>query len=371
METTTREDVNAPPPPKAAIGKLPKCERPAQKEKNELYKYVAGWAGWSMRQKNSGTENFRYLVREMSEIEQMLESSEKTLKDFASQRQSWQQRVAKEGPVAVYDTMGSKMETRLKDLGGEVGPKHLGKVYPPLGGAIGKVNEAVLAMQVWISEEMLILSGNQIIQDRLIFAATNLAPLLSLRGRWVFELSAARKVVNEWRRAHEKEKNAARVEQAEKSQQQLKKQRTADKSLPAQSVPAERCLAIKKWAGQADVPDSIALKENEIIFRVRDHKGNLWSTVRRESDGVEGVVPTKRVRAAPLPPSPPPLGEDDEEEDSVQVAPAVSSDEEVDVALGGENTEDGEAAVGDIGGVQTGVVHGDAIDVALAEAMAQ
>ena len=42
-----REDEDAPPPPKASIGKLPKGERPASlpRGKGEMYKYVAEYAG--------------------------------------------------------------------------------------------------------------------------------------------------------------------------------------------------------------------------------------------------------------------------------------------------------------------------------------
>ena len=53
--------------------------------------------------------------------------------------------------------------------------------------------------------------GTKIIQDRLIFAATNLAPLLSLRASWVFEISAAHALVTQWRRAFEKEQEIVTV----------------------------------------------------------------------------------------------------------------------------------------------------------------
>eukprot|EP00966_Prymnesium_polylepis_P333869 7389282-Prymnesium_polylepis.2 len=43
----------------------------------------------------------------------------------------WRKRVKDTDAVAVYETMGKKMQQRLEDLRGEVGPKHLEKVYPP------------------------------------------------------------------------------------------------------------------------------------------------------------------------------------------------------------------------------------------------
>ena len=74
------------------------------------------------------------------------------------------------------------MERKLNDMRGETGKKHLEKVYPPDGGLIAKLNESVLAMQVWIKEESVLTQGTMIIRDRLIFGATNLPSLLDLRG---------------------------------------------------------------------------------------------------------------------------------------------------------------------------------------------
>mmetsp|Transcript_20774 Transcript_20774/g.61750 ORF Transcript_20774/g.61750 Transcript_20774/m.61750 type:complete len:167 (-) Transcript_20774:330-830(-) len=82
---------------------------------------------------------------------------------------------------------------------------------------MGKINEAVRCKEVWLDEERTIMDGRYIIQDRLIFAATNPAPLLSLRGKWVFEISAAHKYVKDWQRTFEKEKKSTRIEQARQS----------------------------------------------------------------------------------------------------------------------------------------------------------
>ena len=58
-----------------------------------------------------------------------------------------------------------------------------------------------------------------------------------------------------------------------------------------------------------------------------------WTEVRRERDGVTGVVPAKRLRAAPLPPPPPPPEEpmpepelSDDEPDAEAEAEAAGSD---------------------------------------------
>ena len=169
------------------------------------------------------------------------------------------------------------------------------------------------------------MDGRYIIQDRLIFAATNLAPLLSLRGKWVFEISAAHKYVKDWQRTFEKEKESTRIEQARQSSK-AKKQKTSAASEAA--APEERCEAIKAWPGQDDVEDAIPLVAGEIVFLQHDD-GDGWSKVRRERDGTEGAVPTKRLRKAP--PPPPSEEVEAEEEEAAPApfpAPDVSSDEE-------------------------------------------
>ena len=190
--TSTSRDDDAPPQPKASIGKLPKGERPASlpRGKGELYQYVAAYADWGRKEKNAGTEQFRYLVRTMDEVEARIKAGEKTLKDLQGQVRGWQRSVAEKDAVSVYETTGEKMQQKLTDLRGDVGKKHLEKVFAPDGGLMGKLNELVLEMQVWLAEESK-LGGKQIIEDRLIFAATNLAPLLRLRGRFIFEMSSS------------------------------------------------------------------------------------------------------------------------------------------------------------------------------------
>ena len=74
---------------------------------------------------------------------------------------------------------------------------------------------------------------------------------------------------------------------------------------------------------------AILLSANEIVFRIED-LGDGWSKVRRESDETVGLVPTKRLRSAPLPSSPPPEEEDEPGSDAAPrpPPPAVSDDEE-------------------------------------------
>ena len=125
-----------------------------------------------------------------------------------------------------------------------------------------------------------------------IFAATNLAPLLSLRSSLVYEISAAQKLVTEWQRVFTEEKKAARITQAEAARTKSKKQRT-ERTSPSAAPVQERCAAIKAWPGQPGVEAAIPLTEGEIVWLLRD-EGDGWSNVRRESDGTEGLVPSKR-----------------------------------------------------------------------------
>ena len=218
------------------------------------------------------------------------------------------------------------MQQRLQHLKGDTNPKHLDKVFAPDGGYMGKINSAVKLLQVWIEEESTLKQAPAIIQDRLIFGATNLTPMLHLKGRLLFELSAACALVKGWQRAFDREAEAAKVEKAEKERRAAKKARTEQPATP--SAPAEeRCEAIKAWPGQQDVVEAITLSAGEIIFRIKD-LGDGWSKVRRERDDTTGLVPSKRLRAVPLPPAEEEAGGEPEEGSGQPPAPAVSDDDE-------------------------------------------
>ena len=57
--------------------------------------------------------------------------------------------------------------------------------------------------------------------------------------------------------------------------------------------------------GQEGVKEAIPLVAGEIVFLLSD-EGDGWSAVRHEADDTKGLVPTKRLRKASLPPPPPP-----------------------------------------------------------------
>ena len=97
--------------------------------KGDLYKFVAQWGDWGMKQKNTGSEQFRYVVRTMYEVETLLKTGEKTLSDFKGQLRNWQQMVKEQSVVAAYETAGAKMQQRLQNMRGDAGPKHLELVY--------------------------------------------------------------------------------------------------------------------------------------------------------------------------------------------------------------------------------------------------
>ena len=296
-----------------------------------LSSIVAAYEDWDKKKKNAGTEQFRYLVRTMHEVETMLTGGEKTLKDFQGQVRNWQNSVKERDAVHVYESTCEKMQQRLRDLRGDTRPKHLEKMYSPDGKMIGDLNTMVLAMQVWIKQETEFTQAANIIQDRLIFGATKLTSLLDLRSRWVFALSSADALVKQWRRAFDREQDAVKVEKAEQERRRVKAARTEQRATPSAPPAEERCQAIKAWPGQEGVPGAILLSANEIVFRIED-PGDGWYMykVRRESDETVGLVPTKRLRSAPLPSSPPPEEEDEPGSDAAPrpPPPAVSDDEE-------------------------------------------
>eukprot|EP00966_Prymnesium_polylepis_P050078 1159462-Prymnesium_polylepis.1 len=187
---------------------------------------------------------------------------------------------------------------------------------------------------------MAIVSAQNIIQDRLIFAASNIAPALELRDKYVFAVSAARSLVRKWQRAHAKEKETASIDAAEAKRKAgaQKKQRT-DGNPTAPETKEVRCVVLKDYAGQSDQPDALVVEKDEIVFRTAEPGGDGWVNVRRERDDAKGVVPQKRVREAPLPPSPhadaraaPVLSSEDEEDDEAPKAPKLTL-EQVDKAI--------------------------------------
>ena len=153
-------------------------------------------------------------MRTIHGIEAQLIAGEKTLSDITGELRNWKARAKELGGAAFYDSNGGKVEQRLKDLRGEVSSLKLDKAFPPEGGTIAKLDESVLAMQVWIDEERAITKPTAIINDRLIFAATNYAPLLSLRDRFKSKLSEASAAVAAIKREYDKEMTAKKVEVA-------------------------------------------------------------------------------------------------------------------------------------------------------------
>lgn len=183
-------------------------------------------------------------------------------------------------------------------------------------------------MQVWLAEESK-LGGSQIIEDRLIFAATNLAPLLRLRGRLIFEITAVHELVKQWRVMFEKEKESAKVDvaaKAVKAVKAVKAARTEQYTKPGAPPAEERCRAIKAWPGQPEVADTFSLEADEIVFRLEDF-GDGWSKVRRQIDGTSGLVPTKRLRLAPLPPAEEEPDEEPPADGGRPLPPELSDDE--------------------------------------------
>ena len=88
-------------------------------------------------------------------------------------------------------------------------------------------------------------------------------------------------------------------------------------------------MVLKDYAGQADQADSLVVQKDEIVFRTAAPKGDGWVEVRREHDGVCGLVPQKRVAEAPLPPPP---------EEDARAPPDLSSDDDDDEGAGEEGT---------------------------------
>ena len=295
-----REDEDAPPPPKASIGKLPKGERPASgaQGRGVQVRCRVCWLGQEREECRHGA------------ISLFGPHHARGRKGDQVGRKDAQ---GSEGPGAwLEDVRGREGRCRrVRDHGREDATEahgHARRCRQQAPGesdyacwwAHGKAQRAG-AGQVWLAEESK-LGGSQIIEDRLIFAATNLAPLLRLRGRLIFEITAVHELVKQWRVMFEKEKESAKVDVAAKAVKARKAARTEQYTKPGAPPAEERCRAIKAWPGQPEVADTFSLEADEIVFRLEDF-GDGWSKVRRQIDGTNGLVPTKRLRLAPLPPA--------------------------------------------------------------------
>ena len=172
------------------------------------------------------------------------------MKDFTGEVRNWERSVKEQGDIAWYESSGEKAQQRLKDLKGDVSSLKLSKVYPPDGGLMGKLNESVLVMQTWMDEERALTNPSSIIQDRLIFAATNYAPILSLRDRMQGQLSAAMTLVARWKREWDREMLAKKVADAEAARKAEAARRTAARtelnSSPGQEASEPRFQAANR-----------------------------------------------------------------------------------------------------------------------------
>ena len=173
-------------------------------------------------------------------------------------------------------------------------------------------------MRRWILEETELTVATEIIQDRLIFGANNLHPLLDLQGRLVYVLSAMYKLVGQWKREFDSAAEAAKIDVAALERRASKSLKANKDSSPGDVAGEERCTAIKDWPAQDNVKKSITLTVGEVVYKTGER--GLWATVRREKDEKVGVVPLKRLRLAPLPPS--------DAESEEEPAPEVSEDDD-------------------------------------------
>ena len=111
-------------------------------------------------------------------------------------------------------------------------------------------------MRRWILEETELTVATEIIQDRLIFGANNLHPLLELQGRLVFVLSAMYTLLGQWKREFDSAAQAAKIGAAAQERRASKSPKANKDSSPGEVAGEERCVAIKDWPAQTNVKKS-------------------------------------------------------------------------------------------------------------------
>jgi hypothetical protein len=179
--------------------------------------------------------------------------------------------------------MGDTPVPKLKRLPGKLGG----------GGYVGRLVDMHASMAMWLADESKReLGGLEIITDRLIFAASAIAPIAQLRDKWIGLGSEMTEVIGA---AKNKYEWAMRTSMRTSTPEPPPK-RHAIMTPSSEGTCSFR--AIKSWSAakqQAATPtkDFISLCENEVVVAVGDADlEGAWLEVRNAS-GEQGLVPTK------------------------------------------------------------------------------
>eukprot|EP00966_Prymnesium_polylepis_P170960 3951874-Prymnesium_polylepis.1 len=91
VTSTTVVPDDEPPQPSAAVGKLAKSARPEDclRPAGKLMPHVAAYPTLNLSNKKKGTEQFRYLIRKMHDVKELLRTGVTTLDQFGGDLCKW------------------------------------------------------------------------------------------------------------------------------------------------------------------------------------------------------------------------------------------------------------------------------------------
>ena len=130
-------------------------------------------------------------------------------------------------------------------------------------------------------------SGAEIIQDRLVFAATNYKPLKQLRDAWAADASAWLQQYHALKRAYEREMEATRAGEARAAQ--------AGTSAGGEA-PAKRLRVRSAQVAKEKYRGSLTVNPGDTCIFIGAATNPLWSRVKMDDDGRVGLVSASKVR---------------------------------------------------------------------------
>jgi hypothetical protein len=157
-------------------------------------------------------------------------------------------------------------------------------------------------LTLWPVVSRSVYSGAEIIQDRIVFAATNYKPLKQLRDAWASDASGWLQQYNALKRAYERELQATRVAEARAAQAGTSA--GGDTSVGG-AAPAKRMRVRSAQKAKDKYPGSLTVNPDDTCVFIKVESNPLWSRVKMDDDGRTGLVSASKVRAYADPTLPP------------------------------------------------------------------
>ena len=232
-------------------------------------------------------------------------------------------------PVLCWERNGDKIEAKLDQVTGGMAPRDLKKEIN--SSTLGRLNHFLAVLQCYIKEEtdarcvcasppvpghprcflpMLIcsyhmllawlayvLSGKDLIQDRLEFGAHNLKAMLNRRDEWAIKASEWLDQARKLKRKFEDDKVAAEL--AEARQRALRKRATEG----ASAASCKKMRVLRDAGAKEKYPGSITVAAGDTCELISACTNASWSLVKMldgASMGTEGNVPTVKLQEIKL-----------------------------------------------------------------------